>query len=281
MLAQPLARRLARPLARRIVRSGDFLPETLAYVAASGATDLQPLDNLFRYVIGAGLWSNFRIYPQKSAQNSGSGSTVYGAGGLTSNNGTLIGSPTWGADGIAYNGTNQCCRISDFLSAATLTVWSRLTQGNTGLSEGQVYFSQFDTGGNQRSINFQQRPTSQSTLLLLQRGSTGVSSTAVFENYDTASNVSSTADRSYVVQWINGGGRGLWINNTAESISRTAGTDQTARLNTSVDVILAALLTSGSPALFLQATYTAAAFLEGVTPTTTQRETITNLINAL
>jgi hypothetical protein len=258
-----------------------FLPETFAFAAASGATDLQPLDNLFRYVIGAGLWSNFRIYPQKSAQNAGSGSTVFGAGALTSNNGTLIGSPTWGAGGISYNGSNQCARISDFLSAATLTVWTRLAQGNTGLTGAQVYFSQLDTGGNNRSVVFQQRNAVGGNITLLQRNSTGVASAADFENYDTASNVSSTADRSYVVQWVDGGGRGLWINNTAESISRTGGTDQTARLNTSVDVLLAALLVSGSPSTFLQATYIAAAFLEGPEPTTTQRETITNLINAL
>jgi hypothetical protein len=258
-----------------------FLPETFAFAAASGATDLQPLDNLFRYVIGESLWNNFRIYPKKSAQNAGSGSTVYGAGGLTSNNGTLIGSPTWGAGGISYNGSNQCARISDFLSAATLTVWTRLAQGNTGLTGGQTYFSQSDTGGDQRSIIFQQRGSGLGNVTLVNRNSTGANLAAVLENYDTASNVSSTADRSYVVQWVNGGGRGLWINNTAESISRTSGTDQTARLDTSVDVLLAAQLLSGSPASFLQATYTAAAFLEGVTPTTTQRETITDLINAL
>jgi len=258
-----------------------FLAETITFATASGATDIVPLNDLFKYVVSEGLWSNFRIYPQKGAQNANAGSTVYGAGGLTSNNGTLIGSPTWGSDGISYNGSNQCCRIADFLGTATLTVWARLSQGNTGAAASQTYFSQSDSAGDQRSITFVQRPSGDGSTARLIRYSVGTSIGTFLEAYDTASNVSSTSNLSYVVQWIAGGGRGLWINKNAQSITRNAGLDQSSKLNTSVDVLLAATLGSGSPASFLQATYTAAAFLEGVTPTTTQRETITDLINAL
>jgi hypothetical protein len=282
MLAQPLARRLARPLARRIVRSGDFLPETFAFAAASGATDLQPLDNLFRYVLGAGLWSNFRIYPQKSAQNSGSGSTVFGAGGLTSNNGTLIGSPTWGAGGITFNTSTQFMRIADFLGTATLTVWCRR---NGSMLNTNIVFSQWDFGTNQRSFLAQEAPTVTNGYGM-QRSSDGTLSDAVpgVEAFRTASGgVFPTTDATSVFQWVDGGARFVWANNTSIAITTVvAGTTaQTQRLNSSVDVTQNALLGNNVPAQFLGGQFTALAFLEGPEPTTTQRETITDLVNAL
>jgi hypothetical protein len=285
MLAQPLARRLARPLARRIVRSGDFLPETFAFAAASGATDLQPLDNLFRYVIGAGLWSNFRIYPQKSAQNAGSGSTVYGAGGLTANNGTLIGSPTWGAGGITFNTSTQLMRISDFLGTSTLTVWVRR---NGALANGGAAIAQWDAGTNDRSIQFFESTaaaggTNSQAML---RSADGTNNNAVpgLESFRTGVNETwPTTDATQVVQWVDGGARFLWVNNTSTAITTATGsaTAQNQRFNTSVDVTQNANLNNNSPGSFLGGEFTALAFLEGPEPTTTQRETITNLINAL
>jgi hypothetical protein len=254
-----------------------FLPETFAFAAASGATDLQPLDNLFRYVLGAGLWSNFRIYPQKSAQNAGSGSTVYGAGGLTSNNGTLIGSPTWGAGGITFNTSTQLMRISDFLETATLTVWVRR---NGVVTDSATLIAQWDGGANQRSFLVSESPPNLDTYQVV-RSSTGGSGTSVLENYRAGVSSWPSSDVTSVFQWISGGGRNLWVNNISESISLAIGTAQTQKFNTAIDITQNANLSSGSPVGFMGGEYTALAFLEGPEPTTTQRETITNLINAL
>jgi hypothetical protein len=265
---------------------GVLIPETSAFAAASGATNPLPLDNLFRYVIGEGLWSNFRIYPQKSAQNAGSGSTVYGAGGLTSNNGTLIGSPTWGADGITFNTSTQLMRISDFLGTATLTVWVRR---NGSLNNGGSAFGQWDLPASEGSFSLLESTAAVggTNAHAMFRSASGTSANAVpgFEAFRTNFNNSwPTTDATQVAQWVDGGARFLWVNNTSTAITTafSGTTAQTQRFNTSVDVTQNANLNNNSPTAFLGGEYTALAFLEGsATPTTTQRETITNLINAL
>ena len=73
-----------------------------AFKEESGATSVGGLNNLVRYLKSESLYDNFVIYPMKSAQNAGSGSTVYGLGGLTSNNMTLVNSPTWGSGGVTF-----------------------------------------------------------------------------------------------------------------------------------------------------------------------------------
>jgi hypothetical protein len=256
-----------------------FLPETFAFAAASGATDLQPLDNLFRYVLGAGLWSNFRIYPQKSAQNAGSGSTVYGAGALTANNMTLVGSPTWGTDGIVYNGTTQCGRIVDFLGTATLTVFAAVTQASADPADIEHIISQFSSSDNKRSITLQQAGTVAGGPYRLVRSSNGDGGSQ--DVFASAGSLGSTSARTIVGQWIAGGGRALWFNNSSISVSLSVGSAQTQKFNSDADIGFAATINVGTPASFAALTGKAAAFLEGVTLTTTQRETITNLINAL
>jgi hypothetical protein len=265
---------------------GVLITETSAFAAASGATDLQPLDNLFRYVIGESLWNNFRIYPQKSAQNAGSGSTVFGAGALTANNGTLIGSPTWGAGGITFDTSTQLMRIADFLGTATLTVWVRR---NGELNNGGAAIAQWDGGTNDRSIQFFESTAAAggTNSQAMFRSADGTSANAVpgLEAFRTGVNGTwPTTDATQVVQWVDGGARFLWVNNTSTAITFATGgtTAQTQRFNTSVDVTQNANLNNNSPGSFLGGEFTALAFLEGsTTPTTTQRETITDLINAL
>jgi hypothetical protein len=75
-------------------------PDALAYVQASGATDIQ---NINAFVVGIkalGLWNSMVCWPLRSIQNAGTGSTAYSLGGLGTYNGTLVNGPTWGADGV-------------------------------------------------------------------------------------------------------------------------------------------------------------------------------------
>jgi len=76
--------------------------DVAAFQKASGATQVGPLLALVDYLKAESLWDYARFFPMKSAQNAGSGSTVYGLGGLTSNNMTLVNSPTWGSDGLTF-----------------------------------------------------------------------------------------------------------------------------------------------------------------------------------
>jgi hypothetical protein len=74
----------------------------LAYVQASGATDI---DNINAFVVGVkalGLYSSMVCWPLRSSQNAGTGSTAYSLGGLGTYNGTLVNGPTWGADGVEF-----------------------------------------------------------------------------------------------------------------------------------------------------------------------------------
>jgi len=82
--------------------SPSYDPDALAYVQASGATDI---DNINTFVVGIkalGLWNNMVCWPLRSSQNAGTGSTAYSLGGLGAYNGTLVNGPTWGADGVTF-----------------------------------------------------------------------------------------------------------------------------------------------------------------------------------
>jgi prepilin-type processing-associated H-X9-DG protein len=90
--------------------------DATAFVAASGATDF---DAINRFVIGMktlGLYSSMVCWPLRSTQNAGTGSTAYSLGGLGTYNGTLVNGPTWGADGVNFDGTStyiQNASLSD------------------------------------------------------------------------------------------------------------------------------------------------------------------------
>ena len=82
--------------------SPSYDPDALAYVQASGATDI---DNINAFVVGVkalGLYSSMVCWPLRSSQNAGTGSTAYSLGGLGTYNGTLVNGPTWGVDGITF-----------------------------------------------------------------------------------------------------------------------------------------------------------------------------------
>jgi hypothetical protein len=264
------------PFATRVGRGID--PLVRSFQIATGATDLLPLNNLITYVRGEGLLSNFRLYPQKSSQNYGTGSTVEGIGSLTSNNMTLVGSPTWGADGIVYNGSSQCGQIVDFLGTATLTVFAAVTQASAALTANEVIIAQFSGSDNERSISLQQAGAVGGDPYRLVRSLNG---TPTQEIYNTAGSLGSTSARTIVAQWIDGGGRALWFNNSSISVSLAGGSAQTQKFDSDADIGFAATIDVGTPASFAALTGKAAAFLEGVTPTTTQRETLVDLINAL
>tara|TARA_R110000772_G_scaffold47933_1_gene109376 strand:- start:52 stop:876 length:825 start_codon:yes stop_codon:yes gene_type:complete len=96
-----------------------------AFATESGATDLTGLNNLVVYLKGEGLYSSFVIYPMKSAQNAGSGSTVYGLGGLTTVDLTIVAGAPWTSAGIDCNGTNQW--MSSTVSGSN--AWTELSFG--------------------------------------------------------------------------------------------------------------------------------------------------------
>ena len=254
-------------------------PDIAAFAAESGATDLSGLTNLVEYLKAESLYDNFVIYPMKSAQNAGSGSTLYSLGGLTANNATLINSPTWTSGGLTLNGTNQCGRISDFLGGdLDLAVFARgnFTLDTTGVD---TYIAQYDTYLNQRSFQLNQNGNITSDGYSINRSTNGTGA-----NVDALQNQvapSTGSDNCIVAHWPQSStGAGLWLNKTSRSLTAVL-PEVTSKFNATIDVTIGARLNSGTPDFFAAGTYIAAALCEGVALTTTQREAITDYINAL
>jgi hypothetical protein len=247
-----------------------------AFVAASGATDTTVTRQLVAYLKAQSLWANARFYPLKSAQNAGSGSTAYGLGGLTSNNGTLVNSPTWGAGGIAFAlASSQYISIADFYDTSTLTTWTR-SKITTGSGD-RVICGQRQSSPENRSVWLVLSGAGQNSQMA--RTSSGNVSSG-FETYQNTANATGV-ERSFVAQWIAGDVRGYWWNKELRAISLVAGSAQTARANVGSDITIMAGLSGSSPIFPTSGTVVAQLFLQGVTPTAAQREAITDLINAL
>ena len=104
-----------------------FDPDASAYFVAAGVTDATAKTQINEFVRGIkdlGLWSSMVSWPLRSAQNAGTGTTAYSLGGLTTANGTLVNDPTWGADGVIFDGTNDYIitgvDISDYPSGVSI-----------------------------------------------------------------------------------------------------------------------------------------------------------------
>jgi len=242
-------------------------PSISAFAAASGATDLTPLNNLAKYLRSQSLISSARCFPFKSAQNAGSGSTVYGWGDLTANNCTLVNSPTWGADGIDFdNALSQRWVLGDCLGGGTITAFSRVHISSLAAVNSVGLFAQY-AGPSDRSVGI---GPAASGKYELRRSSDG--GTVQLETFESNSLSVTTDDACITAQWVNGGGRFLWIDNLSQGLTLTGGFTQTSRFNTSVDV---------GGMVFLRGVQKAVLVIDGVSITDAQREAITDLINAL
>jgi hypothetical protein len=66
----------------------------------TSATPRQQIRDFAKGVNDLGLWNSMVCWPLRSSQNYGSGDTVFSLGGRGTFNGTRVGGPTWGANGI-------------------------------------------------------------------------------------------------------------------------------------------------------------------------------------
>ena len=71
----------------------------------TSATPRKQIRDFSAGVNDLGLWNSMVCWPLRSTQNYGSGDTVFSLGGFGTFNGTRVGGPTWGADGIAFDGS--------------------------------------------------------------------------------------------------------------------------------------------------------------------------------
>ena len=86
--------------------------DAVAYFERAGVTDATAKGQINAFVKGVkdlGLYNNMVSWILRSAQNAGTGLTAYSLGGLGTFDGTLSSpsGPTWSADGIVFDGTND------------------------------------------------------------------------------------------------------------------------------------------------------------------------------
>jgi hypothetical protein len=238
----------------------------------AGGVVTDPLADLLAYVSSEGRNSDFVIYDLRALTSF----TVTPSGGWTTNTMSLIGSPLLKADGIYLNGSTQYGIISDFIGSETITVFARVNLNTTSPGVGtRGIVTQYD-GLFDRSFYFGYN-YSAGTGTRVFRSSDGSASNQ--EAYQNSVNTLPGTDTTAVGQWIDGGGRSIWHNKTAQSLSLFSGTAQTSRHDEAVDILMGAV-DSSSPSNHLAGTVTAMAIIKNAL-TTTQRETITDFINLL
>ena len=84
--------------------------DAAAYFDRAGVTDTTAKVQINAFVKGVkdlGLYNNMVSWPLRSAQNAGTGTTAYSLGGAGIFDGTLTNGPTWGADGVIFDGVND------------------------------------------------------------------------------------------------------------------------------------------------------------------------------
>jgi hypothetical protein len=113
----------------------------------SDSTPRQQIRDFAKGVNDLGLWNSMVCWPLRSSQNYGSGTTAFSLGGLGTFNGTLTDGPTWGTDGITFDGTDDRIVNASLADNAqgTLFVTAYTDTLYTGAAEGRI--ASFDGSG--------------------------------------------------------------------------------------------------------------------------------------
>ena len=92
--------------------------------------------------------------------------------------------------------------------------------------------------------------------------------------------IGALSEQLYVNSWTNGGGRNSWQDKSSMSLSLVVGSAQTSRYNASSRITVGAVEDNTTPQNFWSGQFNSSAVYNGIL-TTTQRESVTDLINAL
>lgn len=207
--------RVGGPRGGMIIPAQD--PATLAYIAATGATDTAKLEVLVRYLRTQSLWDHVRFASFKSAQNKGSGTTVYALGGWTSNNITLVNGPTWGAGGVSFDATDDRATwdLTGIGALTTLHIFSR--QAPVGASSTSSNTFGREGFGNQKTGGAYLINTLLSSYLTGETVAGGVSNNTDHRRIGTSSITWTAGEDLCLVAKYSSTGGGLWKNKTEAS----------------------------------------------------------------
>jgi len=126
-----------------------FDADAAAYFDRAGVTDATAKAQINAFVKGLkslGVWNSSVVWPMRSAQNKGSGTTLYTLGGLGTvgqYDGTLVNGPTWNPDGIYFDGSNDRVTLpaGAFGTGNTATTIISFLKNETNSSRG-IFLSQ-------------------------------------------------------------------------------------------------------------------------------------------
>jgi len=93
-----------------IISANKWEHDVQGYLNICNITDTTPRKQIRDFAAGVndlGLWDSMVCWPLRSTQNAGTGTTAFSLGGLGSYNGTLTNGPTWGADGVSFDGSDD------------------------------------------------------------------------------------------------------------------------------------------------------------------------------
>ena len=158
------------PLYRRQIIKPTADLDAVAYIGRAGVTNVVAQNAINDFVLGMknlNLYNNMACWPLRSTQNAGTGTTAYSLGGLGTFNGTLVSGPTWGVDGVVFDGSNDVITTSlttqftDFTAMATARInvgagnASRIIDKNfsTGFWLGKAFADNQAGGGVRESSN--------------------------------------------------------------------------------------------------------------------------------
>ena len=252
------------------------------YRFRSGAKNTYWLNELTKYVKSEGLWDAFRIYPMQYRTNAQTGSVCYGLGGLTANEMQFINGVGWTEDGATFasassqyavmSGNLPAYRASDGVTFFARFAKTTESNSDTFSSTNPESLASITTAGSDTLVD------AGSVLRIiggrLDHTSRNSADTAFLVTRATNHSID-TQDVCAVVVYDSGGGN-LYLDKTEVTY-----TNQDSGTTKQVTGPLA-LGTQNveSPARFFDGTYKAFGMLN-VAITDTQRETITDLINAL
>jgi hypothetical protein len=113
-----------------IVTQTNIDTDAQAFITNSGATDKEGIDQFVKGVKNLGLWNSMVCWPLRSSQNAGTGTTAFSLGGLGTFNGTLVNGPTWGVDGINFDGTDDRIDLPAIAADTTASLFYAVAYSN-------------------------------------------------------------------------------------------------------------------------------------------------------
>ena len=92
----------------------------------SDATPRQQIRDFAKGVNDLGLWNSMVCWPLRSSQNAATGNTMFSLGGLGAFNGTMVNTPTRGADGMVFVAASNTHITTAFTVGPTpkFTLWA-------------------------------------------------------------------------------------------------------------------------------------------------------------